>query len=96
MTTTYVFSYRTILSENGFLNLLIFAKRSNKSGYCVSLVYDQNHHFGLGPIPKSKPKLANTVTDPQTTFQWENLGTESIGYFFHHKRVLKTKFADKL
>ena len=24
------------------------------------LVYDQNHYFGLGPIPKPKPKLADT------------------------------------
>ena len=24
------------------------------------LVYDRNHYFGLGPIPKPKPKLADT------------------------------------
>ena len=26
---------------------------------CI-LVYHRNHYFGLGPIPKQKPKLANT------------------------------------
>ena len=26
---------------------------------CI-LVYDQNHYFGFGPIPKPKPELANT------------------------------------
>ena len=26
------------------------------------VVYGQNHHFGLGPIPKQKPKLADTET----------------------------------
>ena len=31
------------------------------------LVYDRNHYFGLGLIPK--PKLADTVTDNETTFQ---------------------------
>ena len=40
-------------------------------------MYDRNHYyFGLGPIPKLKPKLANTVTDTETTFQRENLVTD--------------------
>ena len=26
----------------------------------IIIVYDQNHYFGLGPIPKQKPKLADT------------------------------------
>jgi hypothetical protein len=34
-----------------------------------------------------------TVTDTETTFQRENLVTNSKGYFFHHKRVPNTKFA---
>jgi hypothetical protein len=25
-------------------------------------VYDQNYDFGLGPIPKPKPKMADTIT----------------------------------
>ena len=37
----------------------------------TNLVYDRNHYFGLGPKPK--PKLADTVTDTETTFQRENL-----------------------
>ena len=24
------------------------------------VVYDQNHYFGLGPIPQPKPKMADT------------------------------------
>ena len=27
---------------------------------CCELVYDRNHSFGLGPIQKQKPKLADT------------------------------------
>ena len=28
--------------------------------FLLVLVYDRNHYFGLGPIPKPKPKLADT------------------------------------
>ena len=31
-------------------------------GSVVWIVYDQNHYFGLGPIPKPKPKLADTFS----------------------------------
>ena len=31
----------------------------------------------------------------ETTFQRENLVSNSMGYFFHHKRAPKTKFAAK-
>ena len=41
----------------------------------VDVVYDRNHYFGLGPISKPKPKLANTVTNKETTFQRGNLVT---------------------
>ena len=36
--------------------------------HVFKIVYDRNHYFGLGPIPK--PKLANTFcqTDTKTTF----------------------------
>ena len=59
------------------------------------LVYDQNHYFGLGPIQKQKQLSAVTVRDTKTTFQRENLVTDSVGYFFLYKRALKTKFAAK-
>ena len=36
-----------------------------------NVVYDRNNYFGLGPKPK--PKLADAVTDTETTFQRENL-----------------------
>ena len=40
---------------------------------------------------------ADTVTDTktETTLQRENLFTDIMGYFFHHKRAPKTKFAAK-
>ena len=38
---------------------------------------DRNHYFGLGPIPKPKPKLADTFgqycNNTETRFQGENL-----------------------
>ena len=47
--------------------------------YIVDIVvYDRNHYFGLGPIPKPKPELTDTVTDTETTFQRENLVTNSM------------------
>ena len=50
---------------------------------------DQNRNW---PIPS-----ANTVTDTETntesTFQKKNLVTDSMGYFFHHNMVPKTKYA---
>ena len=41
--------------------------------FVVIIVYDRNHYFGLGPIPKLKPPnwpilMADTVTDTETTF----------------------------
>ena len=70
------------------------------------LVYDRNHlYFGLGPILKLKPKLAdsfgryqNLIT--QTTFSRENLVTDiemiwGMGSSFLHERALKTKFVAK-
>ena len=47
------------------------------------LVYDQRHYFGLGPILS-----ADTVTDTETTFHRESLVTNSMGYFFNHRRAL--------
>ena len=42
------------------------------------LVYDRNHYFGLDPTPK--PKLADTVTDIETTFHREYQVTNSTGW----------------
>ena len=40
----------------------------------MKLLYDRNHYFGLGPIPKPKPKLADIFSaDTETTYQRENL-----------------------
>ena len=38
----------------------------------TNIVYDRNHYFGLGPIPKTKPKLADTVTDTETISKEES------------------------
>ena len=61
---------------------------------------DLKTYFGLGPIPKPIPKLANTFDRylyliTETTFQRENLVSNSMGYFFRHKRAPKTDFAAK-
>ena len=59
------------------------------------MVYDPNYCIGLCPIPKPKPKLADTVTNTETTLQMKNLVAHSMGYFSHYKRAPKPKFADK-
>ena len=61
----------------------------------TNIVYDRNHYFGLGPIPKPKPKLPDTVNNTETTFQMKNIVTDRMGYFFHDKRAPKSKFAAK-
>ena len=54
------------------MRILITLKNHGQQHYI--LVYDRNHYFGLGLIPKPKPKLADTfnryrnVTDTETTF----------------------------
>ena len=58
-------------------------------------VYNRNHCFGLGLIPKPKTKSADTTTDTATTFQMKSRNRNRMGYFFHHKRVPKIKFAAK-
>ena len=48
----------------------------------LKLVYDRHHYFGLGPIPKPKPELANTFgqyhKDTKTTSQRQNLLTDNV------------------
>ena len=56
-------------------------------------MYDQNHDFGLGPISKTKPKLADTITDTETAN--EESSYYKYGVFFHHKRAPKTALAAK-
>ena len=56
--------------------------------YRNELVYDRNHYFGLGLIPKPKPKLA----DYQKHISKEESTYQQYGYFLHHKRARKTKF----
>ena len=66
-----------------------------------TLVYDLNHYFGLGPIPKQEnlnwPILsADTLTNTETTFQWKNLVTNTMGYFFIIKGPLKPNFLENI
>ena len=62
------------------------------------VVYDRNHYFGLGLKPK--PKLGDTFGGYRNRYQKqhlkrENLVTDSMRYFFLHKRAPKTKFSSK-
>ena len=63
-------------------------------------MYARNHYFGLGPITKPKPELADIfgdmLTDAETTFQRENLDTDSIGYFSIKKGPLKPNLLQNL
>ena len=72
--------------------------RRNRTEPGDNLVDDRNNYFGLCPYRNWKINWwilsADTITDTQTTFQRENLVTDSMGYFFHPKRALKTIFSD--
>ena len=75
---------------------IIYVNRQNPThtgSVTVGLVYDRNHYFGLGLIPKSKPKVVNTFRRilylAETTFHREKY--KSMGYFFYHKRALKNQ-----
>ena len=57
-------------------------------------VYDRNNYFSLGLIPKPKLKMADTF-GPKPHFKRRNLVTDSMGYYFHHKKDSKIKFAAK-
>ena len=49
------------------------------------IVCDRKRYFGLGPIPKLKPKLANTFNRC-----WNHISkvvANSVGHFFSHKRA---------
>ena len=43
-----------------FKGALIFLSLMLHKCYQVIVVYDRNHYFGLGPILKPNPKLADT------------------------------------
>ena len=58
------------------------------------LVNDWNRYFGLGPIPKPKPKLANTFDRYHNQYR-NHISKEESSYqkyvvFFHHNK--ETKF----
>ena len=59
----------------------------------LEVVYDQNHYFGLGPIPKRKPKLADTFGRYRNWYRNYILILIAWGIFFHHKRAPKIKFS---
>ena len=43
---------------------------ANSAGfYHVRLVYDRNHYFGFGPIPKPKPKSVDTFGQYRNGYQ---------------------------
>ena len=62
--------------------------------HILSQVYDRNNYLSLGLIPKPKLKMADTF-GPKPYFKRRNLVTDSMGYFFHHKKDSKIKFAAK-
>ena len=70
------------------------------------LVYDRNHYFGLGPIPKLKPKLPDTfgryrkryrnhISKGESSYQYQTNLALVMGIFSNIKGALKTKFACK-
>ena len=87
---------KNLSSEKTETNYLIFVWWRK---YYLELVYNRNQYFGLGPIPRLKPKLADTfgqycirylhhISNGELSYQ--SFGF-SRGYFFH-KRAHKTKF----
>ena len=63
------------------------------------VVYDQNHHFDLVRIPKSKPILANSLDGYRNRYQnhisKEESSNQYIVWDFSLKGTPKTKFAAK-
>ena len=64
-------------------------------------MYDRNHYFGLGPIPKPKPKLADTfgqyhnryrnhISKRESSYQYLNNLALVWGIFFILKLAPKT------
>ena len=75
-----------------FINIKLFRTKKNFAIIAIgSLVYDRNHYFSFGPIPKPKLVIvsADTVTDAKTTFQRETLVTNSMGISSIIKETLK-------
>ena len=52
--------------QDGIKSFRYWKKMTMQIFSYFSVVYDWNHYFGLGLIPKQKPKLVNTVTDNET------------------------------
>ena len=80
----YVSKAITTCQENKYLS----SKGIGSSG----LVYNRNHYFGFGPIPKPKPKLVDTFGRYRNRYpnhiSKKNLVTISMGYFFNCNRTL--------
>ena len=55
----YIYEFDYHMPKNVFLGFLgvLGCIRSDHTHY---IVYDRNRYFGLGPIPKGKPKSADT------------------------------------
>ena len=51
----------------------------------LALVYNRNHYFGLGPIPKPKPKLADTFGRYRNRYWNHILKGESISHYLQLK-----------
>ena len=52
-----IYRWSMYLALTYLINLIISFNVPNKA-YCF-LVYDRNHYFGFGPIPKPTPKMAD-------------------------------------
>ena len=65
--------------------------RRIRVGFTQRLVYDRNHFFGLGPIPKSKPKNADIFGRYRNCY-WSHIskGKSSYKYFFILKLSLNS------
>ena len=69
-----------------FSNCLTFYTYLNWAWY-FWLVYDRNHYFGLGPIPK--PKLANTFGKYHYKYQ-NHISKEKSSYCYRWKSLRST------
>ena len=74
------FVHSILLDILNFLNLLVVigTKCTTETTILVSVQYRNPNWLILS---------ADTVTNTETTFQRENLVTNSMGYFFNHKRA---------
>ena len=55
----------------------------------------RTEHHNVGRRTKKQRSYYVFYMVSRTTFEKENLVTDTMGYFFHHKKAPKTKFAAK-